>query len=86
MLDDLGKMLVDRYKNPCKKCIVRATCEPFTANCNKWEEFIDQRDNAESIGNDVEAYILLGAIIIGLLFIILTFGLGLWVWFDIIVF
>ena len=86
MLDTLGKWLVDRYRSPCKKCLVRPTCDPFASGCDEWKQFINKRDMAESIGNDIEAYILLGAITIGLLFIIVTFVLGLWVWFDIIVF
>ena len=84
MLDDLGVILVDKYLKPCKKCLVRATCEPFKIDCDKWNKYIDQRDNAEETGSEIESYILLIALIVGTLFIGVTFGLGIREWIRII--
>ena len=82
MLGDLGKSLVDRYKNPCKKCIVRATCEPWTTNCDKWEKFIDQRNKAESTGDNIEVWAVIILIILGMLLVAVTFGLGIVKWSE----
>ena len=83
MLDTLGRWLVD-YLNPCKKCIVRATCKPFKIDCDEWKKFINQRERAESMGNDLESYILLTALTLGTLLIGVTFGLGIREWIRII--
>ncbi len=83
MLDTLGGWLVD-YLKPCKKCLVQATCRPFKVDCDSWNQFINQRDRVESIGNNIETYILLAAIIIGMLLIAATFGLGIVKWSEMI--
>jgi len=79
MLSNLREWLIDR-KNPCKKCLVRATYRPFKTNCDEWKQFIKKRDKAEAIKD----FLILASLIVGFLFIIITFIFGILKWIRLI--
>jgi len=82
ILDDLGVMIIDKFFKPCKKCLVRATCKPFEVNCDEWKKFINQRERAESIGDNAETWAILISVILGMLLVAATFGLGIVKWSE----
>jgi hypothetical protein len=84
MIEELGEALYSRYFNPCKKCLVQATCEPSSTKCDKYDHFHKQNHKISSIGSDIEAVVLILYLCIGVLFIISIFVFGIWKWIEII--
>jgi len=46
LFDDLGKFIIDKFLNPCKKCLVRAVCKPVWTSCDNYTQYLDRIDVA----------------------------------------
>ena len=79
MLDRLGKFIVDKYFDPCKKCLVKAICKPNWRKCDDYSQYLDHRYNAR---NKAQFWVLLTLVVSELLFIITILGYGKWEWFK----
>jgi len=84
MLDNFRIFLVNKFLNPCKKCLVRATCQPPEPECPDYKRYICRKNWLGLLQTDVEWWIIGSILISGILFIISTFAFGIWKWIEIL--
>jgi hypothetical protein len=84
MLDNIRIFLIDRYLNPCKKCLVRATCQQSELICPDYKRYNCRKNALSLIQTDIEWWIIGTLLIISLLFITATFAFGIWSWIELI--
>ncbi len=48
MLERIGEFIIDKYFNPCKKCLVQATCRPKFQKCDNYSQYLITRYRAGS--------------------------------------
>ncbi len=70
MLDSIGEFIVDKFYNPCKKCLVKAACRPHLIKCDNYKQYLDTRNEA---GRLVEFWGMLAFVGIELIFMIIIF-------------
>jgi len=92
MLDEFFVSLIERA-HPCKTCLVQATCNPaphdrpltmIKKKCNKYTAFLNTKDLADTTGNNIEVFSFITFFVLGVILFIITFGLGLWKWVELI--
>ena len=84
MISELGIFILDKFFDPCKKCLVRATCRPSQNTCPEYKKYHKRKYNLEELIGNIEWWIIGTILILGLLFIISTFAFGIWKWIEII--
>ncbi len=84
MVSELGIFILDKFFDPCKKCLVRPTCQPTLDTCPRYKKYHNRRYDIEGLTGDIEWWIIGTMLSVGLLFIITTFAFGIWKWSEII--
>jgi len=86
IFEDFAKWFVEKFLNPCKKCLVQASCNPMRQNkrCDAYTIYLKRRQEYTATGGDVDVYTFLGVAVVGTLFVIATFCLGVWKWVELI--
>jgi hypothetical protein len=92
IFEDSFKWFVKKYLNPCKKCIVQSTCDPSKVSykltrsneCEQYSKYLNRLSKFDSVGSDIDVYTFLTLMGIGCLFILTTFGFGIWKWVELI--
>jgi len=79
----LGKNI--KYaKNPCKKCLVKITCDQY-ADCEEYQNtHVKFYKIWKDVKNECSELMFLGFLFSGFAFVILTVLFGLWKWVEIL--
>lgn len=82
------KFLVKFLKTPCDKCITQATCQNRTwmwksRECSMYDKYYKKKTKVEGIGFMFFDNTMALLMLVGIILIIVTFGFGVKVWWDI---
>lgn len=77
--DTLGEFIIDKFSNPCKKCLVKAICRPQFQECDSYRQYIDRRYEA---GDTVKVCALISLLIIEFIIIIAAIEPEFYEWFK----
>lgn len=86
IFEDSAKWFVNKYLDPCKICLVQVTCNPTSlrGKCELYNKYLKRLGQADTWGSNVDVWTFLIMAGTGVLFILTTFGLGLWKWVELI--
>ena len=92
IFQDTAKWFVKKYLNPCKTCLVQATCDPTRVTykltesnkCELYQKYLKRLSQADSIGSDMDVYTFLTLMGAGVILFLITLVFGVWKWVELI--
>ena len=70
-------------KYPCKKCLVKATCNDLARDCQYKEDHFKYDRAKENVKDELSEWFFIVSFFGGMAFVVLTFILGIWKWVEI---
>lgn len=71
------------HRNPCDRCLVTTMCEK-RYQCELYNNFHKRYNRIDNLSDAFDTAVICGCIIVVILFMIITFLLGFWKWYDIL--
>lgn len=73
------------YKDPCKKCLVKVTCNPMAEKCKQFHNHRRLHGYYENFLDETKEWTATLIVLGGVLFIPITFCFGLWKWVELLI-